>query len=76
MYLVLKVEIILLQKIIENIFKKQTIKISSNPKNKTKNKIYTYILKKKFKTKEKNILLSNLGYNFDQISKKFFKKKI
>ena len=62
-------------KIIENIFKKQTIKISSNPKNKTKNKIYTYILKKKFKTKEKNILLSNLGYNFDRISKNFLKRK-
>ena len=62
-------------KIIENIFKKQTIKISSNPKNKTKNKIYNYILKKKFKTKEKNILLSNLGYNFDRISKNFLKRK-
>ena len=40
-------------KIIENIFKKQTIKISSNPKNKTKNKIYTYILKKNLKQKKK-----------------------
>ena len=62
-------------KIIYNIYKKQTVRISSRSKNKFKDKIYSYVLDQRLETKNNNILLSNLGYNFDKISKSFFKRK-